>query len=97
MHLKVTFSDAERDALDEMRGGTPAATWVRQLVRDAAVAADLLSAPVDTGIRTVAIAESSAVAAPDRRAAHALAAVARRTGHKPGCKCLNCERERGNV
>jgi hypothetical protein len=33
MLLKVTLSDVERDALNELRGGVPAATWVRELVR----------------------------------------------------------------
>ena len=100
MFLKVTFSEDEAEALHELRGRMPAATWVRQLVRDAAIAADLLAPVADAGIRVevhVVPPESLAVAAPVRRAAHGLAAVARKTGHKQGCRCLNCERERGNV
>lgn len=33
MLLKVTFSDDEVEALHELRGRMPAATWVRELVR----------------------------------------------------------------
>lgn len=42
MRMKVTFSDEEQAAIDALRGQVPAATWVRGLVRQAGVAAQVL-------------------------------------------------------
>ena len=42
MLLKVTFSEDEIRAIDLVRGATPRATWVREVVRDRLVAGTVL-------------------------------------------------------
>jgi hypothetical protein len=79
--ILLKLSPDELAAIDRVRGLTARTVWIKQLCADAVLAHDGLSA------------EAVPVATLPSRVPLARQAP----GHFAGCKCLNCERARGNV
>jgi hypothetical protein len=101
MQVKVGLPDDVAGRVDVVRGDVSRSMWIRRAVElrlgdvSAATAVDALEAASHAVTRAQAVgaAESMEV----RVEAGSMLRDGGAAAHREGCKCLNCERARGNV
>ena len=87
--ILVRLSPGELGDIDRVRGGMKRGPWIKALCRDAVRARDAFGG--GCALRVVA-------GLPDDGGVPEVPVVTTRAnGHRPGCKCLGCERLAGVV